>query len=176
MNHRIVKRSSIDDQASAEYRPFGEFYAFPKEKRGKKRPQATPKTSDDEQLELANDDFFFKQIRRGKQLLDHPLKDDVEVFDVESMQKFGESAEEKSKPINETTKKQVNFEFIQEPKQLDKNSKYLSWEGDIETLPKRQKTTCHECAGQLGKSYLRFDEKKVINDFKSRILGRDRRE
>lgn len=180
--HRRHKRSDT----TFTFRPFDDFYKFPPhEKRTKtKKTKPIAKPEIDEQSDLINDEFFFKQIRRSKQLEEHPLKHEVEVFNVDSKLKDfeNETVEEveeeeddsMSGEIPNTTEKNENFEFIQEPTKLDKNSKYYAlWDGDIETFSEEDEE-CHECERSEKKrpTQVRLDAKKVIDEFMTRILRR----
>lgn len=141
-----------------------------KHKSKAKRPVKTPETD-----ALADDDYFFKQVRREKELKDHSFKSDVELFDV-ARRKVPKPVEyhdstyvkhEQNDKMNSETDGEKNYEFIQNPKNLGKNDKIAQ----KVKIPK-----CFECdstvTGEQKENLEQDDDQKVkiINDFSTRIL------
>lgn len=144
-----------------------------------------------ETKDLANDEFFFKKFedeaREEKELKNHSFKADVELFDVATQKnsedvnlpkngKPGSARDSKSKDSDASNAPKgkgdgKNYEFIQNPTQLDKNDKFL----------KSKRPKCYECdASVYGVSEEddsdSDDQKlKIIDDFKSRILNKNYR-
>lgn len=165
---RRIKRSTNQNENpfTSHYLPFDEIYparsyetrykGTDKKKNRPKSKSIKPKNSevvsDTEVDDLADDRFFLHQVRRDKRLRNHTLKKDVEVFDINQMRKFGESAEDRTtttlRPIpidtdgdddtseegitnnstllssEEDEVEEKNYELIQNSKKLSKNAKF----------------------------------------------------
>lgn len=178
---RRIKRSATENKNPylSHYLSFDDYYNRPvyetrykgnSDSRRSKSSKPSSTTLDKELEDLADDHFFHDQVRQDRKLKNHPLKKDVEVFDVRQMKQFGESAEDKSKGgKNFGASDERNYEFVHDSKKLGKNEKYKNF-------GYKKCVECESLDNATDSDEFESNEKdkekiKIIDEFQRRIFN-----